>query len=196
MGKLYHLFQKKVKNEDKAHFYSILAIVSSKNLLDNDSMFQFSRIISFLRKNILELIASVFLIILLISTWFLLNKKESFPEEIHLAIQEEFQKVVREKLLEKNPLAEEIQFHELWTETMGDSSQIRAVFSYSFNDSADPEDEVVVTVKGSALINKKIEAPTSSSAEHWEIGSFDVDHTEMSFNNEVLVILPKEEDSQ
>lgn len=154
-------------------------------------MSQFLKIFSFLRQHILELLACVFFLLILVSTWFFLKKKENFPEMIHLAIQEEFQKVVKDKILEKNPLAKDIKFYELWTETTDDSSQIRAVFSYSFNDPTEPEDEITVTVKGSALINRQLSS-TTDEIERWEIGSFDVDQTEMNFNNELLIISPKE----
>ena len=152
-------------------------------------MRHFSNPFSFIRKYALGIIAGVFLALLLISTWFALQKKTTFDEGVHLAIQEEFQKVVKAKILEKNPLAEDIQFHELWTETTDSSSQIRAVFSYSFSDPAVEDD---VRIKGSAVINRR-HTPTDSEEEKWEIDSFDVSHTEINFNNEVLVIAPDED---
>ena len=150
----------------------------------------------FLKKNILQIIALAVLFLLLIITWFFFQKKNVFPEGTHLAIQEEFQNIVRNKLLEKNPSAYNIQFHNLWTETTNNSSQIRAVFSYSFNDPTDDEDgQVDVKVEGSALINFKNFASSKGNQEHWVIGSFKVDKTEMNFNDEVLVLSPLEQTS-
>ena len=145
----------------------------------------------FLKKNFLQIIALSVLFLLLIITWFFFQKKNVFPEGTHLAIQEEFQNIVRNKLLEKNPFAYNIQFHNLWTETTNNSSQIKAVFSYSFKDPSSVEDgeQVDVKVEGSALINFQ---HSTDSKENWVIGSFKVDKTEMNFNDEVLVLSPPE----
>jgi len=152
-------------------------------------------VLIFLKKNILQIIALVVLLLLLIITWSFFQKKNVFPEGTHIAIQEEFQNIVRNKLLEKNPSAYNIQFHHLWTETTNDSSQIRAVFSYSFNDPSEEDNQVDVTVEGSALINRQGSASTQVEQERWVIGSFKVDKTEMNFNDEFLVLSPLEEGS-
>ena len=154
-------------------------------------------VLFFLKKNILQIIALTVLFLLLVITWFFFQKKNVFPEGTHIAIQEEFQNIVRNKLLEKNPSVYNIQFHHLWTETTNDSSQIRAVFSYSFNDPSggDEDGQVDVKVEGSALINRKSSASAQGEQERWVIGSFKVDKTEMNFNDEVLVLSPSEEGS-
>ncbi len=151
----------------------------------------------FLKKNILQIIALAVLFLLLIITWFFFQKKNVFPESTHLALQEEFQNIVRNKLLEKNPSAYNIQFHDLWTETTNNSSQIRAVFSYSFNDPSggDEDGQVDVKVEGSALINLQSSASSKGGKERWVVGSFKVDKTEMNFNDEVLVLSAPEKDS-
>ena len=151
----------------------------------------------FLKKNMLQIIALVVLFLLLVITWFFFQKKNVFPEGTHIAIQEEFQNIIRNKLLEKNPSAYNIQFHHLWTETTNESSQIRAVFSYSFNDPSNgTEDEQVdVKVEGSALINRQSSPSTKGEQERWVIGSFKVDKTEMNFNDEVLVLSAPENSS-
>ena len=150
------------------------------------------KIVTWFKNNILQIVSLSVLLFLLVITWFFFQTKNVFPEGTHIAIQVEFQNVVRNKLLEKNPLAENIKFHALWTETTESSSQIRAVFSYSFNDSSG-EGPVDVTVKGAALINKS--GLDSDGREKWEIGSFEVDQTEMNFKDEVLVISPEKETS-
>ena len=157
----------------------------------------FANFLFFLKKNILQMISLVVLFLLLLITWFFFQKKNVFPEGTHIAIQEEFQNIVRNKLLEKNPSAYNIKFHHLWTETTSDSSQIRAVFSYSFNDpsSGDEDSQVDVKVEGSALINRQSSGSTQGEQERWVIGSFKVDKTEMNFNDEVLILSPTEEDS-
>ena len=150
----------------------------------------------FFKKNILQIVALAVLFLLLVITWFFFQKKNVFPEGIHISIQEEFQNIVRNKLLEKNPSAYNIQFHHLWTETTSNSSQIRAVFSYSFDDPSSSEDDSQVNVKveGSALINRQ-NSNLKGEQEKWVIGSFKVDKTEMNFDDEVLVLSPPEENS-
>ena len=150
-------------------------------------MFRLTPIFLFLRKNALELLAGGILAAALAGTWVFLQKRQAFPEGIHIAIQEEFQKIVKEKILKKNPLAQNIKFYELWTETTDQTSQIKAVFSYSFNESGNEKDTVKVTVRGSALINRQISA-TTDKKERWQVGSFEVDQTEMDFDDEVLII--------
>ena len=160
-------------------------------MADNRDMSIGLNMLLFLKKNILQIIALSVLFLLLVITWFFFQKKNVFPEGTHLAIQEEFQNIVRNKLLEKNPFAYNIQFHNLWTETTNNSSQIKAVFSYSFKDpsNVDNNEQVDVKVEGSALINFQ---HSSDSKENWVIGSFKVDKTEMNFNDEVLVLSPPE----
>ena len=58
-------------------------------------------ILVFLKKNILQLVALTVLFLLLVITWFFFQKKNVFPEGTHIAIQEEFQNIVRNKLLKK-----------------------------------------------------------------------------------------------
>lgn len=174
-----------------------ISIVSKAHINDNKAMSANVNMLFFLKKNILQIIALFVLFLLLIITWFFFQKKNVFPEGTHIAIQEEFQNIVRNKLLEKNPSAYNIQFHHLWTETTNDSSQIRAVFSYSFNDpsSGEEDSQVDVKVEGSALINLQSSGSAQGDQERWVIGSFKVDKTEMNFNDEVLVLSPSEEGS-
>ena len=151
----------------------------------------------FFKKNILQIVALTVLFLILIITWFFFQKKNVFPEGTHIDIQEEFQNIVRNKLLEKNPSAYNIQFHHLWTETTNESSQIRAVFSYSFNDPSgigEEDGQVDVKVEGSALINRQKSASSQGEQERWVIGSFKVDKTEMNFDDEVLVLSPPDEE--
>lgn len=152
--------------------------------------------LGFLKKNILQIVALVVLFLLLVITWFFFQKKNVFPEGIHVSIQEEFQNIVRNKLLEKNPSAYNIQFHHLWTETTNNSSQIRAVFSYSFDDpsSTSEDSQVNVKVEGSALINRQGSTGSKEEQEKWVVGSFKVDKTEMNFDDEVLVLSPPAQD--
>ena len=145
--------------------------------------------ISFLKNNLLQLITLTILLLSLSLTWFFFQSKNKFPEGTHIAIQDEFQQIVKRKILDRNPLARNIQFDSIWTETTGDSSQIRAVFSYSFKDPKN-NNTVEVRVKGSALINKQ-ERRRKSDSERWSVGTFEVDHTEINFNNEMIVISPK-----
>lgn len=154
-------------------------------------MFQSLNLALFLRKNIIQIVFLAVLLVLLILTWIFFQSKRTFPEDTHLVIQEKFQKIVKDRLLKKNPLAQDIQFQELWTETTGQSKQIKAVFSYTFKDPSSSGESVKVTVRGSALINQK---SSSSDTERWEVGSFDVDQTELSFENEVIVINPASEE--
>ncbi len=151
--------------------------------------------VSFLKNNLLQLIALTILTLSLIITWSFFQGKDKFPEGTHIAIQDEFQKIVQKKILERNPLARNIKFDSIWTETTGESSQIRAVFSYSFND---PNDNSTVDMKvtGSALINRQDDEPLDGNLEKWEIGAFEVDHTEINFNNELLVISPEDHENK
>ena len=145
--------------------------------------------ISFLRKNIHQTLFLAVLVTALVLTWFFFQSKKTFPERTHLVLQEEFQRVVKERLLKKNPLAENIQFQELWTETTGQSKQIRTVFSYTFNDApSEGEKSIQVTVRGSALIDQQ---SAEKDMEKWVIGSFEVDQTELNFENEAIVIKPE-----
>ena len=150
-----------------------------------------SNILSFVKNNLLQLVAITVLALSLLITWSFFQGKNKFPEGTHIAIQDEFQKIVERKILERNPLARNIQFDSIWTETTEESSQIRAVFTYSFND---PNNNRIVDVRvtGSALINKRDNDNfKTSEIEKWEIGSFEVDQTEINFNNEVLIIAPE-----
>lgn len=175
-----------------------ISIVSKAHINDNEFMSAVASMLVFLKKNTLQIIALAVLFLLLVITWFFFQKKNVFPEGTHIAIQEEFQNIIRNKLLEKNPSAYNIQFHHLWTETTNESSQIRAVFSYSFNDPSDGDEDsqVDVKVEGSALINRRQSSPSSTGEqERWVIGSFKVDKTEMNFNDEVLVLSAPEGNS-
>ena len=147
------------------------------------------RFISFLRKNVHQALFLMILLTALVLTWFFFQSKKTFPEGTHLVLQEEFQQIVKDKLLKQNPLAENIQFQELWTETTGQSKQIKAVFSYTFNDAPDEGGKPIqVTVRGSALIDQK---SAEKDMEKWVIGSFEVDQTELNFENEAIVIKPE-----
>jgi len=149
-------------------------------------------IVAFFRKNILQVLSLVILFLCLILTWFFFQSKNKFPQGIHVGIQEEFRRVIEKQLLKNNPLIENIEFQELWTETTGQSRQIKAVFKYTFHDSNSQNGEPVkVTVRGSAFINQ-----LPSEEKKWQIGSFDVDQTELDFENQVIVIHPEESDSE
>ena len=167
-----------------------MIVVKTHFLRHNDSMSALSSALHFVKNNLLQLIALTILVLSLLITWSFFQNKNKFPEGTHIAIQDEFQKIVQKKILERNSLAHNIRFNSIWTETTKESSQIRAVFSYSFND---PNDNRVVDVKvtGSALINRQDNNLATDNVEKWEVGAFEVNQTEISFNNELLIISPK-----
>ena len=158
-------------------------------LRHNEPMFAVSHVISFLKNNLLQLITLFVLALSLAFTWSFFQSKNKFPEGTHIAIQNEFQQIVRKKILDRNPLARNIQFDSIWTETTGESSQIRAVFNYSFKDPKN-DNTVEIKVRGSALINKQ-DKKLKNDVERWSVGEFEVDHTEINFNNEMIVISPR-----
>ena len=144
-------------------------------------------LLSFLRKNILQILSCIIFVLVLAITWLFFQKKHTFPEGIHIAIQEEFQKIVRQQLLKSNPSIRDIQFQELWTETTDQSKQIKTIFSYTFNDPTQ-EEPIKVTVRGFALIDRQ--KVNQNKEEFWKIGAFNVDQTEIYFNNELMIISP------
>lgn len=159
------------------------------DLVNNGGMYSITQVPSFFRKHALKIMTGFFALFLLAGTWFVFKKREFFPEDLHIAIQSEFQEVIKARLLSQNPKAKNITFHQLWTETTNEESQIRATFSYSFKDDSD-DGKSDVRVSGTALINKIGEASFGSGSENWEIGNFKTNQTEISFNDAVLVIEP------
>lgn len=144
----------------------------------------------FLKQHSIKFISALFLIALLSGTWLVFKKREFFNEELHLSIQDKFQEMIRAKLIERNPSVTDVVFHQLWTETIEQGSQIKAVFSYSFSEGKAKNDDLGIRVSGTALLDRVDDPHLGQLQQRWEIGQFKVNRTEMNFNKEVLLAEP------
>ena len=113
-----------------------------------------------------RILAGALFCVFLISTWFILHKRPTYPEELHISLQNQLKVIIQEALIQKTPQIQNFQFQKMWTQSTNKRNQISAHFKYSFNDETDTK----LSIEGLALMNQQ---SLNSSTEHelWSVGS-------------------------
>ena len=72
------------------------------------------------------------LVLLLILSWLVLQKRaEKLDEDFHALLQEKVQSVISNYVEENNPEVKSIRFHKVWTKETSDPGKMKIFFSYA-----------------------------------------------------------------
>ena len=100
-------------------------------------------------------------------SWGFQNMTLAVSEETHIDLQEDIRNIITEYIQENLPASQDLKFERLWTENITDN-QVKASFSYSFNDPGEDIGPARVLIDGYAILNKKI-----TDDEEFEVWNFD-----------------------
>lgn len=121
----------------------------------------------------------VFLSTLLTITWFLFYQKQHYPKDVHISLQTQLKTMLKKKILQKSSAIKNIIFHKMKTKSMRKKNQIKAFFTYSYDDF----DKVNVLVKGQAIINREINSV--SRYDLWNISKINNNNKALYFSKPI-----------
>ena len=99
---------------------------------------------------------SLFVLFLLVSlTWQLANEPVDISEEIHMGMQEDLKKIITQYIKENLPKSKNLKFERLWTEKTK-KDQVKATFTYSFEDEGEDVGPARVKIDGYAMLNRSL----------------------------------------
>ena len=138
--------------------------------------------LSKLKKYRFRILSGLLFCAFLVSTWFVFHRKPTYPEELHISLQNQLKEIIKEALIRQKPQARNFQFQKIWTQSTNKQDQISAHFKYSFDD----ETGANLVIEGQALMNRKT---LGSSTEHelWSVDHIEANNTKLDFKEPVLL---------
>lgn len=130
--------------------------------------------------------ASLFLIVFTMWwSWASIQKPSILPEDTHIGIQEDLQRVIAEYIAENLADARDLKFEKFWTETIKEN-KVKATFSYSFEDASAGEDQTArIGIEGHAILNRVKEE--NSEYDVWSLDELYVLNNKVEFKEGVTI---------
>ena len=131
-------------------------------------------------------ILAVFLLcVFLAVTWFTFHEPPQHSEELHISLRTQLKQLIQKTLSEKEPDANNVQFHKMWTEPTRQKNEITAQFEYSYD-----QQSTNVQVSGAAVIIKQ--SMRSQDYELWVVHSIRTDNWSIDFQEPIVLLSDKE----
>ena len=120
-------------------------------------------------------------VVLLLSSWFLLqNVKSSSQEDIHKELQEKVQEAISNYVITYTPHITGITFHKVWTQKTSSPTVIKIFFSYTLV--TDEEAPGSLLIDGEALLSL-----SDKNKYHWMLSDFKVTNSLLEFSKPMVI---------
>jgi hypothetical protein len=130
-------------------------------------------------------VSLVFLVFLMWWTWSVIKAPSLLPEDTHIGIQEDLRRVITEYIKDNLPTAKDVRFEKFWTQTVKEN-QVKATFSYSFEDEAETGDKSArVGIEGNAILNRSKDQ--NSEYDVWSLDELTVLNNRITFKDGVTI---------
>ncbi len=117
-------------------------------------------------------------------TWKIIHTEPKVAFQVHSTLQSKLADIIEKSIIELKPDSDNFKILNIWTENVS-PSQIKAHFTYRF-DEVDSTGELVETIiDGSALISK--EESIASDNEHWIISSVKTNTGSLNFREGIVI---------
>ncbi|MCB0355763.1 MAG: hypothetical protein KDD40_02090 [Bdellovibrionales bacterium] len=107
------------------------------------------------------------LLIIMLLTWNISHNPEDISEETHLNLQEDLRTIITNYIQDNLPDSKNLKFERLWTERAS-RNQVKATFTYSFDDPGEDTSPARVMIDGYAVLNRKLQQD-----DEYEVWNFD-----------------------
>ena len=97
----------------------------------------------------MKIVSVLVLAIAMIGSWTLVNSKRPVAESVHAGIQSDLKNIIAEYVQQNLPESKNLRFQRFYTENVNEN-QVRAFFTYSFEDKAESGEVAEVTLEGTA----------------------------------------------
>ena len=135
---------------------------------------------SFIKAYRFRILSGLLFVVFLLSTWFVLYQKPKYPEALHISLQEQLKQIIQSTLLKQQPLAQNLQFHKMWTESASQKDQIKAVFRYSF----DSSDGARLSVQGQATM---VRNTVDDIQDLWRVTDIQTNNNKIEFSEPIVL---------
>ena len=98
----------------------------------------------------------IILLVIMKVSWNVSQQIDEVSEETHLNLQEDLRTIITEYIQESLPNSKNLKFERLWTEKV-DANQVKATFTYSFDDPGEDIAPARVMIDGYAVLNRKLQ---------------------------------------
>lgn len=122
-------------------------------------------------------------------SWSLTRHKATIPEDIHVGIQEDLKRVIKEYIEKNLPNSQNLRFDRFWTEALS-HDKVKASFLYSFDETDQAEGPANVQIEGFAILNRdkgKDQSKTDAVPEYWSFDELHVLNNQIEFKNPVTI---------
>ena len=128
---------------------------------------------------LLTLLSFVFILTL---SWFYLSERDNSgkEEETHAFLQEQFQNLISEAVIQQAPEVEELIFHKVWTKNRKNPDEVKIFFSYSLLTKGQAGGESLL--EGEALLKKSPE-----QAGLWIVRNFQITDIAVEFSEPLVI---------
>lgn len=126
----------------------------------------------------LKYVSLIIMLGALIGSWAITNAEPEVSISVHASLQQEVEDIIRNYIQQHRPAAANIQFYQLFTETLS-PTKVRAIFKYSFDDSGAEAESTHQMFEGSAILNKEPQKEGEKSV--WSLDEVNAQNTSIEY---------------
>ncbi|MGE0761948.1 MAG: hypothetical protein AB7N80_01590 [Bdellovibrionales bacterium] len=116
-------------------------------------------------------------------TWGLAKNDQAISQQVHVSIQDDLKKLIADYIQQNLPNSTNLRFERFWTEANTDN-QVKATFTYSFEDTSENVGATRVQIEGYAVLNRVKE--TSDSIE-WSFDKLEILSNSVDYKDPINV---------
>ncbi len=115
----------------------------------------------------MKYLSLIILLLLMSWSWKLTRLPVEIAEDTHMSLQDDLRTIITEYVTSNLPNSKNLKFERLWTEK-ANANQVKATFTYSFDDSDEDVPAARILIDGYAILNRKLQQD-----DEYEVWNFD-----------------------
>jgi hypothetical protein len=126
-------------------------------------------------------------LVLMSSTWYIINSEAAVPLETHVGIQAKLAQLLVDAVKAKKPDATNVEVDDVWTEAIGSGQPIRvkAHFTYHFSEPSAESGSVNTNVQGEAVLEKQGE--DALGMDRWSLTEVKTNTNTLNFEQALVI---------
>jgi hypothetical protein len=125
-------------------------------------------------------ISLLFILFLMGVSWAAMHSPSAVPETTHIDIQDDIKSMIRDTVAKAIPQVKDLKFDRFWTQSVT-KDQVKAVFSFSFENAAEATDRARYGISGHALLT--YDAATG----RWNLKGPYFENNEITFKDGMII---------
>jgi hypothetical protein len=129
----------------------------------------------------MKYISVIFTVLFMVWTWSLANSQPAMDLAQHKNVERALEQVIRDSIKKEHPEVKDIIFRQLFTESLDDTTKVRAKFRYEVISPTTAQDVTTQIIEGSALLD------SADGGQSWTMSNLDLKSPSISYEHGLRV---------